>query len=400
MTVITSTNPGAGPDMQPGTGRFSCCCLPSAFRSIVLLLLLLVICMVVVPGVMATEYVLNASSVTAFAGGIAYAGDDPLTIILEDNVTIASHSAAGIESAGPVTIRSPSDKTLTILVDNNSDMLYGVNGSSVTLESGRLDIVVRGSNSPKSGASYALYAGSGNVTVLGGAVNASVATTGHKNKGIYAKQYVVVCGGSIISHETGGSNTFGLDGGDVDTGNSEGGVIITGGYIDLHSKNASTRNFGIDSKFGTVKISGSPVIFVESDTTGKAENFAYNATITTISGGNAVVFTAVGGNYSLRNNAVLLQDATLLPGNTFEIPAGSSLGISPGITLAVPGGSKLLYGGNFGSLDATGPAPDSAGGVCYTGVEDSGTKSPLPAGLIVVAVIAGLGAAVIAGRGK
>ncbi|MFA5331831.1 MAG: hypothetical protein WC342_05585 [Methanoregula sp.] len=365
-----------------------------------MVLLIIVTGLFAIPGVSAMEYVLNASPDSNFAGGIEYNGNDPLTITLNDNVTIASFSAAGIESAGPVTIRSPSEKTLTILVTNNSDMLYGVWGSSVTLESGRLDIVIRGSNSPKSGASYALYAGSGNVTVSGGTVNASVMTTAHKNKGIYAKQYVIVSGGSIISHESGGSNTFGLDGGDVDAGNAQGGIVITGGYIDVHSKNASTRNFGIDSKSGTVKISGNPVVFIESDTSGKAENFAYNATITTISGGNAVVFTSTGGNYTLMSSAVFAQNAALLPGKTFEIPAGSSLGISSGLTLTLPAGSTILTGANFGTLDATGSAPDSTGAVLYTGIAPATTKAPVPVGVIVVAVITGLCVAIGAGQKK
>lgn len=153
--------------------------------------------------------------------------------------------------------------------------------------------------------------------------------------GIYAARYIEITGGRITATAYGGSNTFGLDGGDVLAGDSNGGIVISGGYISVDSGGAATRNYGIDSKYGSVKISGNPVIFIREDESGAKENFAYNEDVTTITGGNAVVFAKEGaGNYLLREDAVLTQDAALLPGEIFEIPAGMRRSASPARSLS------------------------------------------------------------------
>lgn len=180
----------------------------------------------------------------------------------------------------------------------------------------------------------------------------------------------------------------------METENADDGVIISGGQVVVNSSGgAAARNYGIDSKFGTVKISGDAVVFIREDESGRADNFAYNENVTTISGGNAVVFASVGGNYILREDAVLTQNATLLPGGTFEIPAGRTLGVSGGgAYLAQPEGATLLFDEGYGAFGYAGSIPES-GTVIYAGEEPIQQASVPVAGLL-----AGLGAAVLLRR--
>ena len=340
----------------------------------------------------ATEYVLNAASIDQFKDGIHYDGEDELIIEIEDDITITANGNAGIESAAPVTIRSPAERTLTIVVDSDEEFLYGIKAPSITIESGKIDITVHGKNSSGASNAFGIHAAPGNVTISGGSVFTTVETAAHKNKGIYALRFINIAGGLVNTYQRGGSNTFGLDGGNVETASADDGVIISGGQVVVNSGGASTRNYGIDSKFGTVKISGDAVVFIREDESGRVDNFAYNENITTISGGNAVVFASVGGNYILREDAVLAQNTTLLPGGTFEIPAGRTLGISGGAHLAQPEGATLLFGEGYGTFEYAGSAPE--GGMTIYAGEEPVQQAPAP----VAGLLAGLGAAVLLRR--
>jgi hypothetical protein len=334
----------------------------------------------------AAEIVLNASTIGQYAGGISCKSTEPLTITIEDNVAIAGTGYAGIESVAPVTIRSPAGKTLSISVKNNSVLLYGITAPAVTVESGSLDITVRGNNDGEKGNAFGIAAINGNVTIAGGSVRADVETSGHKNKGIYASHYIVITGGTVATNERGGSNTFGLDGGDVENGNSDGGVLIAGGQVTTNSGGGKNRNIGIDSKFGTVGISGNAVVLVADNGSGKAQNYVYNTNITTISGKNAVVFTAENSSYLLRGNAILAQNATLPAGNTFEIPAGMTLGIASGTSLVKPGTTTLLSGGNYGTFTYTRSFAGADGAEVYEGSVPA-SQAALPVPVLLAALI-------------
>ncbi len=343
----------------------------------------------------ATEYLLNSTSMDPFRNGLIYHATEPLVLEITENVSISSTTHVGIESAAPVIIRSPAGRTLTILVNNKSAMLYGIKAPSVTLESGQLGITVNGRNDPEQGNAFGIWAGSGNVTISGGSVSTMVDTTGHKNKGIYASQFIIVSGGRITANQYGGKNTFGLDGGDVENESTDGGILITGGYITVNSSGAATRNIGIDSKFGTVRISSDPVILISEDESGARQNYAYNPDITTITGGKAVVFTSTGGNYTLRENAVLAKNATLIPGMRFEIPAGLSLGISEGTYLVKPADTTLLSGNGYGRFEYAKSFSGDNGAVIYAG-RDAAQPAPAP----LAGLLAGLAVAFILKRKK
>lgn len=351
------------------------------------LLILLSLCVLfLVASASAAEIVLDSSTIGQYAGGISYKSTEPLTVTIGDHVAIASTEYAGIESVAPVTIRSPAGKTLSISVNNNSILLYGITAPSVTVESGSLNITVRGNNDGERGNAFGIAAIVSNVTITGGSVRADVETSGHKNKGIYASHYIIVSGGTIATDERGGSNTFGLDGGDVEKGDTNGGILISGGQVFTNSSGGKNRNVGIDSKFGTVSITGNPVVFVAEDGSGKAQNYACNTNITTISGGDAVVFTADGGNYTLRSNAVLSQNATLLSGKTFEIPAGMTLGIASGTSLVKPGTTTLLSGGNLGTFTYTRSFADANGAEIYEGSEPT-PQAAMPVAVLIIGLI-------------
>lgn len=336
----------------------------------------------------ATEYVLNATTMAQFSGGIMYTGSDPLVIEIAEDVTIAGTGNSGIDSTAPVIIRSCGERTLNIFVNNDTDMLYGIKAPSVSLESGVLNITVNGKNDGEKGNAFAIWAGAGNATIAGGSVFATVATTGHKNKGIYASRYVTVSGGCITASQYGGKNTFGLDGGDVENGDTDGGIAISGGTVVVSSSGGSTRNYGIDSKFGIVRISGNPVILISEDGSGAKDNFAYNPNITTISGGNAVVFAREGVNYSLRSDAALSRNATLLPGQTFEIPPGLTLAVSKGASLLQPEGTVFLFGNGYGAFTYSRSLSGADGAISYFG-NDVTRQAPVP----LVFIPAGLGIA-------
>jgi len=372
------------------TRPVSRCLLPHLNRLLIVLGLCILLCS---SAVSAAELVLNTSSMEQYKAGISYSGTDPLVITIADDVAIASTSYTGIESTAPVTIRSPAGKTLTIMVRNNSVLLYGITAPAVTLESGHLAIIVNGNNDGEKGNAFGISAGAGNVTVAGGSVATSVETTGHKNKGIYASRYIIISDGQVTTDERGGSNTFGLDGGDVENGDASGGILISGGVVAVNSSGGKNRNVGIDSKFGTVRISGSPVILIYEDGSAARQNYVYNTNITTISGGHAVVFTSDGGNYTLRENAILAQNITLIAGKTFEIPAGRSLSIADGTYLTKPSGTTLLFGGDSGTLTYSRSFAGAGGAVIYAGSEPT-QRAALP----VAVLLAGFGAAVLMRR--
>ena len=334
-----------------------------------------------------------------FSSGILYNGTEPLTLVIEEDVSISADGSSGIVSTAPVTIRSPKNAKLTITVDSPDDSLYGIRAPSVTIESGILDIsVTDGGGSQEGTAAYGICAESGNVSISGGEIMIHVETTCHKNKGIYAAQYISVTGGYIVTTQYGGSNTFGLDGGDVLTGDANGGIFISGGCIVVESGMAAARNYGIDSKYGTVKISGDAVVFIREDESGRGDNFAYNENVTTILGGTAMVFTSEGNEpYLLRNSATLSQDVVLLPGRTFVIPAGMSLELSEEVSLVQPQDTILLFGEGYGSFTCADSTSNGNGGTIYCGSAVPVPASPLPIG----GVFAGLGiAGVLLGRRK
>lgn len=262
-------------------------------------IILLVLCAVLLPAASASEYILSPASQDTGGQGIRYNGTDPLVITIPDDVTIQSGGTTGIESSSPVTIRSPAGRNLTIVVQNGSEVLYGIRAPSVTVESGNLDISVLGGNRTGSGIAYGIAGESGDVVISGGTVSVTVDTGCHKNKGIYALRYVRISGGSVSVSPHGGKNTFGIDGGAVETGGTGGGVIVSGGNIVVRSTGGSERNVGIDSKFGNVDIQGKPVIVITEDGSGRTQNYALNRNITTISGSPVIVTSDGGKSFSV-----------------------------------------------------------------------------------------------------
>ena len=277
---------------------------------------LIVLCTVLLPTASATEYILSASSQDTYGQGIRYNGTDPLVITLQDDVTIQSAGTTGIDSAAPVTIRSPADRTLKIVVQNGSEVLYGIRAPSVTVGSGNLDIAVLGGNTSGSGIAYGMVAETGDVVISGGSVSATVDTGCHKNKGIYALRHIRINGGSVSVTQHGGKNTFGIDGGAVETGDMDGGVIISGGRVVVHSSGGSERNVGIDSKFGEVDIRGTPVIVIAEDGSGRNQNYALNRNITRISGSPVLITSDGGDSFSVVSMGRLSLPVSFTPRST------------------------------------------------------------------------------------
>jgi hypothetical protein len=256
--------------------------VPSPFGILFTFLLCLLL---LAPFASATAYVLTPGSMDPFKNGIHYTGTENLTLEIGGNVTIESSTCTGIDSTVPVIIRSSAGKTLSVIVRNDTGVLFGISAPSVSVESGNLEITVEGNIDGEKGLACGIYTSSGNVTISGGSVSTTVASTGHKNKGIYASRYIVISGGRVNATQQGGANTFGLDGGNADTETPDSGVQISGGHIQVNSVGALARNVGVDSKFGTVDISGNTVLVIRIGGSGSKQNYAYNPEITTIHGG-------------------------------------------------------------------------------------------------------------------
>jgi len=354
--------------------------------------------LLIISAASATEYVLNSSSIEQFKNGINYNGADELIIVIDDDVSIRTNSNAGITSAAPVTIRSPANRMLTIIVNNDTERLYGIKAPSVSVESGLLDIAVGGRNDGDRGEAAGIFAGSGNVTISGGTITTNVNTTGHKNKGIFASRYIIVTGGYVVTNQHGGSNTFGFDGGNKGAGT--GGVMISGGNVAVLSTGGAERNIGFDSWSGTIRIFGNPVVIIYEDESGTEQNYPYYPNITTISGGNAVVFTSTGGNFTLRENAVLTQNTTLIADRTVEIAVGRTFCLSDGISLKKPAGTTFLFGPGHGTFEYVRARPLGGGEVIYSGKDPVQMVSTQRAPAPVAGLFAGFGTAVLLIRRK
>jgi hypothetical protein len=335
----------------------------------------------------AAEYHLSAATMDQFGHGINYTGTEPLVISIDDDVAIAGSGDAAIASAAPLTIRSPSDRTLTLSVNNQSDELYGIVAPSVAIESGKMEIDVTGANANGS-ITYGIYSAADNVTLSGGQVTISIDSPCHKNKGIYATRYVVISDGNISISQHGGANTFGIDSSAGAAEDAAGGVIITGGTIAVSSGKGGERNVGIDSKYGTVTIAANPVISILADAGTGRQNYVYNPNITKISGGHAVVFTSSGGSFVLREDAVLTRNASLVAGRTTEIPVGKTLTVGGNAVLRKPAGTTFLFGNGYGTLGYDKAIQLQDGAVLYTGkAEDSPLPILLAAGVIAAALL-------------
>jgi hypothetical protein len=218
----------------------------------------------------------------------------------------------------PLTIKG--NGTLTVTGGENA-----ISAPSITILSGTINAFAGNDDCP---VSCAINANAGNLLILGGTVNALAESTSHKNKGLYAESTVIILDGYITTTAKGTVNCFAIDG---YASNKTGGVIIGGGTIIASALNGQSRNIGIDSKYGTVTITGNPVVLIYTDNTG-SENFALNPEILTLTGENAVVFAGCGLNCVLLQSAKLTRDLTLPHGKTFEIPAGLTLSVAKGVT--------------------------------------------------------------------
>ncbi|ADN37185.1 hypothetical protein Mpet_2439 [Methanolacinia petrolearia DSM 11571] len=286
----------------------------------------------IAPSCAATEYILSQDTQEMYKNGINHTGPDEAVIIVRDDFTISAVNCSGIESEGSITIKSDTGKILKITVSGSGKTTYGIKGSSVDITGGNIDLRAGGESTD---ITCGIYSSEGQISISGGTVSATAdSSTSHKNKALYAIESVIISGGSVTASAVGGANSFGIDG---DGDNGEGGVLISGGVVEVSATGAGTRNFGVDSRFGKVVFSGDSVITIYEDESGENQNYVFNSNVTSITGDEAVVFAGEGSAYKLQKNAVLAQDFALIPGKPFEIPEGLTLAVEKGVDFSTDG---------------------------------------------------------------
>lgn len=330
----------------------------------------------IAPSCAATEYVLSADTQNLYKDGINHTGSDGAVIIVEDDFTISAINRSGIESAGPLTIRGEQGNVLTIIVSGSGESTYAITAPSVEITGGNLDVSAGGESTA---ITCGIYSSEGNVSISGGVVSTTAhSSTSHKNKGIFSTGSVVITGGNVDASAVGGANSFGIDG---DGADGDGGVLISGGVVTVSAEGGGTRNFGVDSRYGGVVFTGNSVTTIYEDESGEKQNYAFTSNVTSINGGEAVVFAAEGSGYKLMKDAVLTQDFALLPGKIFEIPEGLTLSVEKGVEFTISD-AEFLYETKY---------TNKKGQTVYTSapVDPDSVASPLS----IPVVLAGIGAA-------
>lgn len=324
---------------------------------------------------------LTAEGASADNYNVYYDGDGTLTL---NNATIngtatTGHVGAGIYAEGDLTIVLEGSSTVKGVQDPNGDSQSIRVSENLTIQGGG-SLTAQGAET-SSGSSYGIFViGSftqqgGSVTAIGGNINGN-----HTSTGLYVYGSTVTVQGGTLTATGGttGSGSYGISAnGSVTV--SDAAVTATGGtgnysyglYVDSSSVTLSgsgsltaRSGSGTDTAVGIylVNIWGS----TGSVTVGDNSTLLANSVILRASSdekplaptgdGSWLIYgqsnqtSAVGGTYTLEENL------TIENGNTFTIPAGSTLNLG-GHTLTVDGTLNIANQSSLtgsGTLDGSG----------------------------------------------
>lgn len=290
---------------------------------------------------------INGTNTTGHVGAGIYAEGD-LTIVLEGSSTVTgvqdpNGESQSIRVSENLTIRGGGSLTAqgAETSSRSSSGIFVI--GSFTQQGGRVTAI--GGNINANQTSEGLYVSRGTVTVEGGTLTAAGGDTSGSSYGIYARGSVTV--GSAAVTATGGSGyaSYGLY-----IYSSSPSVTLSGGSLTARSGAATSEAGGIyfQNPFGST---GSVTVGNNSTLLANSvilldQSFAEKPLVPTGNGswliyGQSNQTSAVGGNYTLKENITIPSDAKV------TIPEGSTLTIPEDKTLTVDNANQLVVNGEL-----------------------------------------------------
>ena len=354
-----------------------------------------------------TDANITGTSSTDYGAAIYAVGD--LTIELEgsSNATGAVHSSdmpfSGLYVSGTLTISGEGSLTVNAADSTNSSKRnYGIyavtyiqNGGSITSQSG-IGAASRGVY-----AYYGMTVNRGSLTATGGA--AATGATTNDSSGIYVTGTITVGSATVTAAGGSGTNSYGiysfLGGGGANSLTVTGGTVTATGnsspiYIETLVSSGGSANNHVSvtvSNSGSITAQGGAGIVlkssqhaggtgtgsmtVESGSTLLANSVTVNNNPLTLTGeGSWLIYGQSGQDTPMQGNVTLPADLTIDNGNTFTIPAGSTLDLGGHTltnngTLTIADQSSLTGEGSLagsGTFTLTNPDPVISGSETLT----------------------------------
>ena len=295
---------------------------------------------------------INGTATTGHVGAGIYAEGD-LTIVLEGSSTVKgvqdpNGESQSIRVSGNLTIRGGGSLTAQG-ADTSDGSSYGIFVTgSFTQQSG--SVTASGGNVSGNYNSTGLYVYGSTVTVQGGTLTATGGTTGSGSYGISANGSVTVSDATVTATSGSGYASYGLY-----IYSSSPSVTISGSSsLTARSGSGTNKAGGIyfQNPFGStgsVTVGDNSTLLANSvilyDNSFEAKPLAPTGDGSWLIYGQSGQTSAVGGNYTLKENITIPEDVTL------TIPAGGTLTVPTGITLTVNGTLNIA---NQSSLTGSG----------------------------------------------
>ena len=295
---------------------------------------------------------INGTDTTGHVGAGIYAEGD-LTIVLEGSSTVTgvqdpNGDSQSIRVEGNLTIQGGGSLTAQG-AETSSGSSYGIFViGSFTQQGG--SVTASGGNINGNYTSTGLYVYGSTVTVQGGTLTATGGTTGSGSYGISANGSVTVSDATVTATGGTGKYSYGL----YVSSNSPSVTLSDSGSLTARSGSATSKASGIyfQNPFGStgsVTVGNGSTLLTNSvirqDMYNTQNPLAPTGDGSWLIYGQSNQTSAVGGNYTLKENITIPEDVTL------TIPAGGTLTVPTGITLTVNGTLNIA---NQSSLTGSG----------------------------------------------
>lgn len=321
---------------------------------------------------------INGTNTIGHVGAGIFASGD-LTIVLEGSSTVKgvqdpNGETQSIRVEGNLTIQGSGSLTAKG-ADTSRGSSYGIFViGSFTQQGGSVTAI--GGNINGNDTSTGLYVYGGTVTAQDGTLTATGGDTSGSSYGISMSSSSSVTVGSAAVTATGGTGNYSYG---LYVYSSSPSVTLSGGSLTARSGSATNRAGGIyiqniyNNSGGSVTVGENSTLLTNSvimyDNSFEAKPLAPTGDGSWLIYGQSNQPSAVGGNYTLKENITIPEDVTL------TIPAGGTLTVPTGITLTVNGtlnianqssltGSGTLNGS--GAFNLTNPDPVISGSETLT----------------------------------
>lgn len=294
---------------------------------------------------------INGTNTTGHVGAGIYAEGD-LTIVLEGSSTVTgvqdpNDESQSIRVSGNLTIQGGS---LTAQgAETSSGSSYGIFVTgSFTQQSGI--VTANGGDVSGSYKSAGLYVSGSTVTVEGGTLTATGGDTSGSSYGIYARGTVTVGSATVTATGGTGQSSYGLYISANVSFPTPSVTIFGNGSLTARSGTATSEAGGIYfmnpiGSAGSVTVGDNSTLLANSvilcDNSFTEKPLAPNGNGSWLIYGQSNQTSAVGGNYTLKENITIPEDVTL------TIPTGSTLTIPNDKTLTVDNANQLVVNGEL-----------------------------------------------------